>query len=352
MDAVIIAGGLGTRLYPLTLAYPKSLIPLLDRPLVGYLLDLAARAGCERVVLAVGHLRDELRDWLMDEERQAEGDRAHGLSAPQVSFAEEHEPLGTGGAVTNAVRQLNLSGPLLVLNGDIVTDLEPRSLLATHERGGALATLVGYQVPEPKSFGLLRVGDEGRITSFQEKSEHPGDPPYVINAGIYYLDTAAVDMLAAREGAFSMEREFFPQLAHQGKLMVHRHGGFWSDVGTVESYFDTQFAILRYWFTIGRENFAGTRDDFSLFKDLIYLHQQAKMGAGCELFHRVIVMAGAELGEGCHLQDTMVLPGARVGEGCALTTSIVDRGTSVPPSTRAENTVFSGKHQEPFFPHP
>ncbi|OPX21212.1 MAG: hypothetical protein B1H03_07425 [Planctomycetales bacterium 4484_113] len=304
MDAVIIAGGLGTRLYPLTLAYPKSLIPLLDRPLVGYLLDLAARAGCERVVLAVGHLRDELRDWLMDEERQAEGDRAHGLSAPQVSFAEEHEPLGTGGAVTNAVRQLNLSGPLLVLNGDIVTDLEPRSLLATHERGGALATLVGYQVPEPKSFGLLRVGDEGRITSFQEKSEHPGDPPYVINAGIYYLDTAAVDMLAAREGAFSMEREFFPQLAH------------------------------------------------SLFKDLIYLHQQAKMGAGCELFHRVIVMAGAELGEGCHLQDTMVLPGARVGEGCALTTSIVDRGTSVPPSTRAENTVFSGKHQEPFFPHP
>lgn len=352
MDAVIIAGGLGTRLYPLTLAYPKILIPLLDRPLVSYLLDLTERAGCERVILAAGHLSDELKEHFSNRSDEREAAGTISGPAPPVVFAEEEEPLGTGGAVANAVRQEKVSGPLLVFNGDIVTDLEPRSLVGTHERCGGSAALVGYRVRDAKGFGLLRVDDDGRIAAFEEKSERPGDPPYVINAGIYYLDSEAVGRLASKQGAFSLERDFFPELAEQGQLFAHRHGGFWADVGTLESYFNTQFAVLRYWFTIGRENLGGMRSDFSLFKDFIYLHQNAKLGKKCELFHRVIVMDGAELGDGCWLRDVVVLPGARIGVGCRLATAIVDRGTQVPSGTDAENVVFSGAAREPFFPHP
>lgn len=352
MDAVIIAGGLGTRLYPLTLAYPKTLVPLLDRPLVAYLLDLVEQAECVRVVFAVGHLRDELRDYFAHREEMRTEPKPPGSSAPAVFFSEEEEPLGTGGALSNAIRQLSIEGPLLVLNGDIVTDLVPASLISTQQRHRAPAVVTGYRVPNPEGLGLLRVEEDSRIVFFDEKSEHPGAAPYTINAGVYFLDTPVVHELATREGAFSLERDYFPGLAERGELLLHRHGGFWSDVGTLESYFNAQFAILRHWFTIGRENFAGTRGDFSLFKDLIYLHQQAQLDKNCELIHRVIVMAGAELGKGCRLQDTIVLPAARLNKGCHLTTAIVDRGTSLPPETRGENVVFSGKHREPFFPHP
>jgi len=352
MDAVIIAGGLGTRLHPLTLKYPKTLIPFLDRPLITYLLDLVEQVECERLVLAVGHLRDELRDYFAGANANGRAQQPLLCAVKEVLFADENEPLGTGGALANAIRQLKLEGPLLVLNGDIVTDLAPSSLLSTQQRHHAPAVVAGYRVPNPQAFGLLHAERDDRVVSFDEKSENPGDPPYIVNTGIYYLGTPVVQELTAREGAFSLERDYFPGLVARGGLFLHRHGGFWSDVGALESYFNTQFAILRYWLTIGRENFGGSRDNFFLFKDLIYIHQGSQMGTDCELFHRVIVMGEAEIGDGCHLRDTIVLPGAKLRRNCSLSTVIVDRGTSLPPGTKAEHAVIGAKHQEPFFPHP
>ncbi len=221
MDAVLLAGGLGTRLYPLTRRTPKSLLPFLDRAIIEYQLDIAAEAGCESVIAAAGHMAGQLAEY-------AE------YSSLLYSCVEEECPLGTGGAIANAVRAKNLRGPLFVLNGDVICDLAPRSLLATAEKLGTLATIVGAQVIDPAEFGTLEVENTGKLASFREKEASPISGERVsVNAGIYYLHREAVRRLAEVDGTFSMENDFFPMLASEGEIGVHSHNGFWRDIGTL-----------------------------------------------------------------------------------------------------------------------
>ena len=336
MEVVIIAGGYGTRLYPLTLRCPKSLLPFLDRPLIEYQMDLAREAGCERVFAATGHLSADIEAYV------------NGCGF-DVHLVEEDEPLGTGGAVALALRSAHLQPPVMVLNGDIMCDIAPRSLLETHERLGGWLTIVAAEVPDASSFGTLTLDEVGNLAAFDEKLPgEAGDKPTPVNAGIYLLGDEACNDLASREGTFSLEQDFFPELARKGRIRVHRHKGFWRDVGTLESYFKTQFDVLGYFLTMGRENFSGDRDDFSLFRDFIYIHKDVKIGESCDLFHRVILMRGAKLGEGCYLRNCIVLPGGIVGNKCKLESVIVNSDTTVPDGTEAEFRVFSGDREEAF----
>jgi len=336
MEAVVIAGGYGTRLYPLTLRRPKSLLPFLDRPLIEYQIDLVREAGCARVFAATGHLSADI-------EAYAEG------FALDVNLVMEDEPLGTGGAVAQALRTAQMEPPVMVLNGDIVCDLAPRSLLETHERLDGWLTIVAAEVPDASSFGTLTIDGAGSVAAFDEKlPDKAGDEPTPVNAGIYLLGDEACKDLASRDGAFSLEQDFFPELARRGLIRAHRHMGFWRDVGTVESYFKTQFDVLGYFLTMGRENFAGERDDFSLFRDFIYIHQDSKIGENCDLFHRVILMREAQLGDNCYLRNCIVLPGGIIGNKCRLESVIVDSGTTIPDGTEAEFRVFSGGREEAF----
>ncbi len=336
MEAVVIAGGFGTRLYPLTLKRPKSLLPFLDRPLIEYQMDLAREAGCERVFAATGHLSADIEAYVNS-------------CGVDVHLVEEDEPLGTGGAVAQALRTAQMEPPVMVLNGDIVCDIAPRSLLATHERLGGWMTIVAAEVPDASSLGTLTIDEAGRLAAFDEKlPDEAGDQPTPVNAGIYLLGDEACGDLVSREGAFSLEQDFFPELTRRGLIRAHRHKGFWRDVGTLDSYFKTQFDVLGYFLTMGRENFAGDRDDFSLFRDFIYIHQDAKLGDNCDLFHRVILMRGAQLGDSCHLRNCIVLPGGIVGKKCKLESVIVDSDTAISDSTEADFRVFSGDREEAF----
>jgi len=336
MEVVIIAGGCGTRLYPLTLGRPKSLLPFLDRPLIEYQIDFAREAGCERAFAATGHLSADIEAYV------------NGCGF-DVHLVVEDEPLGTGGAVAHALRSAQLQPPVMVLNGDIVCDVAPRSLIETHERLGDRLTIVASEVPDASSFGTLTIDEAGSLAAFDEKlPSEAGNEPTPINAGIYLLGDEACNDLASREGAFSLEQDFFPELARRGLIRAHRHKGFWRDVGTLESYFKTQFDVLGYFLTMGRENFCGDRNDFALFRDFIYIHQDAKLGDNSDLFHRVILMRGAKLGDDCYLRNCIVLPGGIVGNKCKLESVIVDSDTTVPDGTKAEFRVFSGDLEEAF----
>ncbi len=336
MNAVILAGGLGTRLYPLTLKRPKSLLPFLDLPLIEYQLQLSREGGCEKTSVAAGHLSSELRNYLAP-------------SDLRLDFIEEEEPLGTGGAVARALREARPEPPVMVLNGDIITDIAPRSLLETHERLNGRLTIVAAEVSAADSFGSLTIDQTDTLLAFNEKAENQGgNEPTPVNAGVYILGEQACAELAARDGAFSLERDFFPQLAQKGLMRAHRHKGFWRDVGTLESYFKTQFDILGYFLTMGTGNFGGDRDDFSLFRDFIYIHNEVSLGDSCDLFHRVILQRGASVGAGCYLRNCLVLPGATIGNNCRLETVIVDSDTTVPDGTEADSRLFCGDRQETF----
>lgn len=342
MDAIILAGGLGTRLYPLTLSTPKSLLPFLDRAIIEYQIDIACEARCERIVAASGHMADMLSGYAL-------------CADLGIECVQEDNPLGTGGAIANVIRDKGLCGPLLALNGDILCDIAPRSLVAAAEALGTPATITAAQVEDASAYGTLEMTKEGMLTAFREKDSAAkpakADKPEkrsMINAGIYYLDEKAVKRLACIEGAFSMETDFFPALAAEGGVGVHLHNGFWRDIGTLELYFKTHFDILGYFLMMGTANFGGKRGDFALFKDFIYINNQTVLGAGCDLYHRVVLMKGVEVGEKSYLRNCIVLPGARIGKGCKLETVIVDAGYTVPDGAVITNKVLSPAHEEPF----
>jgi len=336
VEAVILAGGLGTRLYPLTLTRPKSLLPFLDQPIIEYQLALAREAGCSTAIAAAGHLSSSLQKYCPQ----------HG---PKLSLVREEEPLGTGGAVAQALRVSGVEPPVMVVNGDIVTDLAPRSLWSTHEGLGGWITLTAADVKAPENYGTLRFDETGVLAAFAEKApagENRQTTP--VNAGVYLLGPAACTELKSRQGAFSLEHDFFPELASRGVIRVHRHAGFWRDVGTLDSYFKSQFDVLGYFLTMGIENLLGGRDDYSLFRDFIYIHRDAVLGDSCDLFHRVVLMRRAVVGDGCYLRNCIVLPGATIGCNCRLETVIIDAGTVVDAGTNASFQVISGSRREPF----
>jgi mannose-1-phosphate guanylyltransferase len=336
VDAVILAGGLGTRLYPLTLKAPKPLLPFLDRPIVEYQLDIAREAGCSKVIVASGHMAGQLAAYSQH-------------AGMQYQCIEETSALGTGGALANAIRQGKLSGSLLVLNGDVLCDIALRSLVATAARMRAPITLTGAPVEDASEFGSMKVDKAGRLDSFNEKNTgKPEAGKVTINAGIYLFQDDAVRNLAQREGAFSLECDYFPHEAAGGRIGVHNHLGFWRDVGTLERFFKTHFDVLGYFLMMGAANLGSTRDDYSLFRDFIYIHRNAQLGPSCNLYHRVVLMHGVTVGAECMLRNCVVMPGARIGKGCKLETALIGPGVSIADGTEISFRVLCDERSEQF----
>jgi len=349
VDAIIIAGGLGTRLYPLTLRCPKAAIPFLDVPIICYQLKLALDAGCRRVIVAGGHQFEKLKETLTlaeDYLRQVFPE----LSQIEIHLLTEEEPLGTGGAVANAIRVAGVSAPAFVMNGDILSDVDARELWKCYESSGGKSVILAPSVSDARHYGSLLIesfGAEDRIVRFTEKGETDGKPPYPINGGAYILGSDAINAIASRDGEFSLERQIFPELAKEGKLVAKKHQGFWRDVGTLESFMKTQLDVLGVWLTEGREKFFGMRDDFALFRDFIYIHNSVALGKSCDLFHRVVLMRKCKVGSGSRLQNAVALPGAVVEENCQLTSVLIDADTLVPSGTILSQSVISRGKIEP-----
>ena len=235
MQAVVLVGGQGTRLRPLTDSRPKPMVPLVDRPFVAHQLDHLARAGITDVIFSCGYRPDALRAHFGD------GDEA-GL---RIGYVVDPEPLGTAGAVKNAESLIHAER-FLVLNGDILTDLDLAGMIDQHERTGAAATIALTPVDDPSAFGLVRLHEDLSVEEFVEKPSpddlRPGEP-YRINAGTYLMDRSALEMIPAGRKV-SIERETFPAIAATGGLYGHPSDAYWRDIGTPASYLDASVDVL------------------------------------------------------------------------------------------------------------
>src|SRR6187551_3123760 len=202
MQAIVLVGGEGTRLRPLTETVPKPALTLVDRPFLAYMIKWLARHGVTEVVLACGFLPDVLRAALADEE-----DRA----GAKIRYVAEPQPLGTAGAIRFAADQLGdtLEERFLALNGDVLTDLDLSALLGAHQERKATATIGLHPVEDSSAFGLVSSGREGEVLEFREKTGEraPGE----INAGMYVLERSVLDLIPPAENV-SIEREVFPRL--------------------------------------------------------------------------------------------------------------------------------------------
>lgn len=222
MDALILAGGLGTRLAPVVSRRAKSVAPVAGRPFLGHLLDHLARSReIRRAILCVGHLADTVEASL--------GTR-HGRLA--LAYSREEAPLGTGGALRHAIRGFDLAEPVLALNGDCYFGLRVDSLLAFHRRTRPLATIAVLRVPDCARYGTVRLAGP-RVAAFEEKA---GTGPAWVSAGWYVLSGPALAQLRAMPRAFSLERESLSAWGAAGALGAYRSRARFVDIGTPEDY--------------------------------------------------------------------------------------------------------------------
>src|SRR5436309_2693214 len=212
MQLVIIAGGLGRRLRPLTLSRPKTLIPLVDRPMVVHLLD-ALPATCEEVLIAVNYRFDQVRDFFRDRDFHRE-----------IRVIDEPVPLGTGGALKNLERHIH--GPFAVYNGDVVDTLDFDGLVRAHRKGRGIGTIAVWPVDDPSAFGAVEITKD-RIVRFVEKPAKGETASRVVNAGQYVFEPRVFDFIEAGHPV-SLEREVFPRLIKEG-LTPYRFDGWWRD---------------------------------------------------------------------------------------------------------------------------
>jgi mannose-1-phosphate guanylyltransferase len=230
MQALVLAGGEGTRLRPLTLTTPKPVMPLAGQPFLSFMLDWVRRHRVDEVILSCGFMSDGVRQVL--------GDIYDGM---RLRYVVEAEPLGTAGPVRLALDEGLLEERLLVLNGDVLTDMDLTAELEQHERTGARATLALHPVDDTSSYGVVPTDEEGRVEAFIEKGS--GDAPTNrINAGAYVIERDVVDAIPAGR-AVSFEREVFPALVGNG-LYGYDAAGYWIDIGTPERYLESTWDLL------------------------------------------------------------------------------------------------------------
>jgi mannose-1-phosphate guanylyltransferase len=230
VQALVLAGGEGTRLRPLTLTTPKPVMPLAGRPFLSFMLDWVHSHGVDEVILSCGFMSDAVKSVL--------GDIYEGMRLRHVT---EDEPLGTGGPVRLAYEEGLLEERLLVLNGDVLTDIDLTAELEQHEATGARATLALYPVEDTSSYGVVPTAEDGQVTEFIEKGGGEA-PTNRINAGAYVIERDVIESIPSGR-AVSFEREVFPTLVGNG-LYGYDAAGYWIDIGTPERYLEATWDLL------------------------------------------------------------------------------------------------------------
>ncbi len=323
-QAVVLVGGEGTRLRPITSRVPKPVVPLVGRPFVGYILENLARHGVRRAVFSAGYLAQALERSIGDGER-------YGLS---VSYVVEEQPLGTAGAIKNVQSELD-GGCLYAFNGDVLTDVDLTAMTAFHRERGALATILLTRVDDPRRYGLVEIDDDGRVAEFVEKPGAEYAVPAhgaLINAGVYLLEPEVLDMIPAGK-QLSIERGVFPQLAAGGRLYAFVSDAYWRDIGTPDSYLQAHFDLLQS--TIAT---SVSRDVGSSY---LFVAPDAVIAPGAKVIPPAHVGSGTTLAAG-----SRVGPLAVVGEGCVVERgaevieSVVQDGVTVGARTSIERSVI------------
>jgi NDP-sugar pyrophosphorylase family protein len=317
--AIVLAGGEGTRLRPLTWTTPKPLLPIVNRPFLEHQLGWLAGHGVTEVVLSLGYRPDAFA--------------GRSFSDLPLQVAAEPEPLGTAGAIRFAAEAGGVTSRFLVCNGDVLTDLDVSALVRFHEEREAEATIALTRVEDPSAFGVVPTDDTGRVLRFVEKPP-PGEAPTDwINAGTYVLEPSVLDDIPTGR-AVSIERETFPGLlARAGRLYALPSSAYWLDIGTPAKYLEANTDRLE---RSGGASLIGPGATVApgAAVDGSVLGAGAVVAAGAKVL-RSVLFEGARVGAGAEVTDSVLAAGAAVEAGAAVSgVTIIGPGAVVGPGER------------------
>jgi mannose-1-phosphate guanylyltransferase/phosphomannomutase len=321
MKAVIMAGGEGTRLRPLTSNAPKPMLPVADRPMMQHVIHLLRRHGFDEIVITVAFLASAIRNEFGD-------GSDYGVS---IVYADEPTPLGTAGSVLNAKEHLDER--FLVISGDVITDVDLTKIVALHDDREAMATIGLVQVDNPLEFGIVITREDGTIERFLEKPSWGQVFSDTINTGIYVLDPAVFDYIEpGRSVDFSSD--VFPRMLADGKALYGAIAeGYWEDVGTLEAYLSAHKDVLDQRVLLDIPGFR--------ISDGVWLGEGAEVSPDAHVLGPAVIGAGCKIEAGCRLGEYVVLgSNVRVLAGADLERSVVHDNAYIGAGARVRGTVI------------
>ena len=336
MKAVVMAGGQGSRLRPLTVGRPKPMVPVVNKPVLGHILELLKRHGITEVIVTVQYHAESLEDYF--------GDGQHlGLN---ITYVVEEVPLGTAGSVKNARKHLD--DPFLVISGDALTDFDLGKIIAFHQEKGATATLALCRVPNPLEYGVIITDADGRIVQFLEKPSWGEVISDQVNTGIYVLQPEVLELIPEGESC-DWSQQVFPQLLERGEPMFgYVAEGYWCDIGNHEEYLRACHDVLQ-----GRVQLAElghhiggriwTGGDVEIAPDAqlygpIYLGSEVKIKGGVIIHGPTVVRDNTIVDNQAHVERSVIWRNSYIGEAAELHGAIIGRQCSI----KAKAAIFEG----------
>jgi NDP-sugar pyrophosphorylase family protein len=340
VKAVVLVGGEGTRLRPLTLSTPKQMLPVAEVTMIERVLGHLAAHGVKDVTLSLGYRPDAFLNLFP-------GGKAGDLT---IRYAVEPEPLGTAGAIRFAAEAAEIDGTFLACNGDVLTDLDVAALVDFHTRWEAEGTIALTRVPDPSAYGLVPTGADGRVLAFVEKPLPEESVTGAINAGTYVLEPSVLERIPKGQPS-SIEREVFPGMAQEGRLYAVASDAYWIDTGTPALYLQAQLDLLDgrrppppapgaqlrqgdVW-TLGEPVIDGIVMGPALVGTAAYIQAGAKV-------ERSVIGSGARVYDGAEVRGSVLLPGASVHSGAVIDGSIVGEGAVVGRDARLSGLTVVG----------
>jgi len=322
MKAIIIAGGFGTRLRPLTYKTPKAMVPVVNVPFVLHQVALLKKYGIKEIILNLHYLSENIKKVFEDEVR-------HGI---KIYYSLEESPLGTAGAVKNA-EQFFDSDPMLVINGDILTDMDLKKLLDFHKKKKARATITLTRVEDPTTYGLVLTKDDGKIEQFIEKPSWERVTTNTINAGIYVIDPKVFDDVPSGKG-YSFERELFPGLLEKGELVYsYESPSYWIDIGDPVKYVQAHRAVLGGEVSVeipGKE-----------IEERVWVGENTNIDGSSKIFGPAVIGENCTIGKESKIDVFSVIGNnVAIDEGSVVSNSIIWDGVSVGKDVSLKNCVI------------
>lgn len=317
-DAVILVGGKGTRLRPLTVSIPKPMLPTAGVPFLSHLLARIKAAGITHVVLGTSFKAEVFEDYF--------GDGADlGL---EIEYVVEDKPLGTGGGIRNVYDKLR-ANTVMVFNGDVLGDTDLGGILDAHHAKNADLTMHLVRVPDPRAFGCVPTDAEGRVSAFLEKTEDP--PTDQINAGCYVFRRELIGEIPA-DRVVSVERETFPRLLEEGRRVFgYVDNAYWRDMGTPSDFVRGSSDLVR---GIAPSPLLEGKTGECL------VDESAGVSDGALLLGGTVIGRGTEVGAGCRLDDTVVFDGVTIEPGAVIEDSIIGHGARIGANARITGCVI------------
>jgi NDP-sugar pyrophosphorylase family protein len=323
LEAILLVGGQGTRLRPLTIGTPKPLLPTAGVPFLAHQLARAAESGVRRIVLATAYRSEMFAEVFGDGSR-------YGL---EIVYAHEAEPLGTGGGIRNAAASL-LSGPddpVVVLNGDVLTDIDMNEVIRFHRERQATATIVLTPVPNPTAYGLVETEKDGRVRRFLEKPKPEEVTSDTINAGIYILEPRVLDYVPEGE-PFMFEYGVFPQLlAREEAFFAYVWRGYWRDIGTASSFLQANLDVIAGRVQLLKQAPVERGEKFDATAEIqppSAVEPSCTLKSGVQIINSV-VSRNCFIEERARIENSVLRAGTRIGAGSSVLGAVIGKGCHI-----------------------